>query len=49
MKYELLMQLDKDSPNIEILLNFKEKKTVLLKDLTGETWWGKSRFLNNQD
>ena len=40
---EYLMQLDKDSPNIEILTDRETLKTVLLKDLI-PNWWGMSRF-----
>lgn len=40
---EFMMQLDKDSGNIEILLDLETKKTVLLKDLMPD-WWGKERF-----
>ncbi|NLW32625.1 MAG: cytidine deaminase [Fibrobacter sp.] len=39
---EYLMQLDKESGNIEILTNLKEMKTVRLKDLIPD-WWG-ARF-----
>lgn len=41
---EYLMQLDKDSPNIEILINLETQKKVLLKDLLPD-WWGTNRFL----
>ncbi len=40
---EFMMQLDKDSGNIEILLDRDTKKTVFLRDLLPD-WWGKSRF-----
>lgn len=40
---ELLMQLDKDSGNIEILIDLNEKKTILLKDLV-PSWWGIDKF-----
>lgn len=41
---EYLMQLDKDSPNIEILNNLETQEIVLLKDLLPD-WWGRSRFI----
>ncbi len=40
---ELMMQLDKESGEIEILLDLKTEKTVKLKDLIPE-WWGRDRF-----
>ena len=40
---EFMMQLDKDSGNIEILLDLETEKTVKLKDLLPD-WWGHSRF-----
>lgn len=40
---EFMMQLDKDSGNIEILLDRDTKKTVFLRKLLPD-WWGKSRF-----
>lgn len=40
---EFMMQLDKDSGNIEILLDKDTKNTVFLRDLLPD-WWGKSRF-----
>ena len=40
---EFLMQLDKDSCNIEILLSLEPIKTVTLGQLVPQ-WWGKSRF-----
>lgn len=42
---EFMMQLDKDSRNIEILLDLASEKTVLLKDLIPD-WWGTERFSN---
>ncbi|MBQ7203807.1 MAG: cytidine deaminase [Eubacterium sp.] len=42
---ELLMQLYKDSGNIEILLDLDTKKTVTLNELV-PSWWGTSRFEN---
>ena len=40
---EFMMQLDRDSGEIEILVDLETKKTVLLKDLVPD-WWGKDRF-----
>ncbi len=40
---ELMMQLDKDSGNIEILLDVETEKTVRLKELL-PFWWGEDRF-----
>ncbi len=40
---EYMMQLDKDSGEIEILLDLASKKTIRLKELIPD-WWGKSRF-----
>ncbi len=40
---EFMMQLDKDSGDIEILLDFETEKTVKLKDLVPD-WWGTQRF-----
>lgn len=41
---ELMMQLDKDSGEIEILLDLETLKVVKLKELMPD-WWGKERFL----
>lgn len=41
---EYLMQLDKDSPNIQILTNPETEKVVLLKELVPD-WWGSNRFV----
>lgn len=43
---EYMMQLDKDSGDIEILLDFSTRKTVKLIDLIPK-WWGKSQFDSN--
>ncbi len=43
---EYMMQLDKDSGVIEILLDLDTRKTVTLKELVPE-WWGTSRFKEN--
>lgn len=40
---EYMMQLDKDSGNIEILLDLETEKTVKLKELI-PNWWGVDRF-----
>lgn len=40
---EFMMQLDKNSGDIEILLDLKTEKTVKLKDLVPD-WWGKDRY-----
>ena len=40
---EFMMQLDKNSGDIEILLELETEKTVKLKDLIPD-WWGHSRF-----
>ena len=40
---EYMMQLDKNSGEIEILLDLEAQKTVKLKDLLPD-WWGRERF-----
>ena len=40
---EFMMQLDKDSGDIEILLDLETEKTIRLKDLVPD-WWGHERF-----
>ena len=40
---EYMMQLDKDSGEIEILLNLETEETVKLKELL-PNWWGTYRF-----
>lgn len=40
---EYMMHLDKDSSEIEILIDYKTRKTVRLKDLIPD-WWGTYRF-----
>jgi len=40
---ELMMQLDKCSGDIEILLDLETEKTVKLKELVPD-WWGTERF-----
>lgn len=41
---EFMMQLDKDSGEIEILTDYEKKTTVRLKELVPD-WWGEWRFL----
>ena len=41
---EMLMQLSKNSGEIEILVDLETKETVKLKELVPD-WWGKERFL----
>lgn len=41
---EFMMQLDKDSGDIEILLDLDTQKTVKLKDLLPH-WWGTNKFV----
>ncbi len=40
---EMLMQLDKNSINIEILTDYEKRTTVQLKALMPH-WWGEDRF-----
>ena len=40
---EFMMQLDKDSGEIEILLDLETEKVIQLKDLVPD-WWGTARF-----
>ena len=40
---EYMMQLDKDSGEIEILLDMATRKTIRLKELIPD-WWGRERF-----
>lgn len=40
---EYMMQLDKNSGEIEILLDYASRKTITLKELIPD-WWGASRF-----
>ena len=40
---ELIMQLDKDSKNIKILMNSETYEYVTMEDLMPD-WWGYSRF-----
>lgn len=40
---ELMMQLDKDSGEIEILLDIDTKRTVKLRELVPD-WWGAESF-----
>ena len=43
---ELIMQLDKDSKDIEILINKDTYEIKKMEELVPD-WWGKSRFENN--
>lgn len=45
---EYMMQLDRDSGNIEILLDLETRKTVRLKELLPD-WWGYARFAEASD
>lgn len=45
---EYMMQLDRDSGNIEILLDLETRKTVRLKKLIPD-WWGYARFAEASD
>lgn len=45
---EFMMQLDKDSGDIEILLDLETKKTIRLKELVPH-WWGTERFKQKYD
>jgi len=40
---ELMMQLSKNSGNIEIMMDYEKRKIVYLKDLM-PNWWGVNRF-----
>ncbi len=40
---EMLMQLDKNSGDIEILTDIESEKTVKLSELVPD-WWGRERF-----
>ena len=40
---EYMMQLDKDSGDIEILVDFEKRRIVRLKELIPD-WWGYTRF-----
>ncbi len=40
---EYMMQLDRDSGDIEILLDLESRKTVRLRELMPH-WWGTARF-----
>ena len=40
---EFMMQLDKDSKNIEILMDYESRKVVRLEELCPD-WWTKDRF-----
>ncbi|MDE6505465.1 MAG: cytidine deaminase [Clostridia bacterium] len=40
---EFMMQLSPNGGDIEILIDYESRKTVLLKDLTPD-WWGADRY-----
>lgn len=40
---EYMMQLDKDSGDIEVLMDYETRKTVRLKELIPD-WWGENCF-----
>lgn len=40
---EFMMQLDRDSGEIEVLLDYESRRTVRLRELVPE-WWGYDRF-----
>lgn len=42
---EFMMQLSKDSGEIEILTDYENRTTVRLKELVPD-WWGRERFSN---
>lgn len=42
---EYMMQLDKDSKDIEILVDLETKRTVRLGELIPD-WWGEERFIS---
>lgn len=42
---EFMMQLSKDSGEIEILTDYENRTTVRLKELVPD-WWGQERFSN---
>ena len=45
---EYMMQLSRDSAEIEILLDLETEKTVRLKELVPD-WWGTSRFQSDME
>ena len=40
---EYMMQLDKNSGDIEVLLDYETRKTITLRELIPD-WWGNERF-----
>ena len=42
---EFMMQLHRDSGNIEILMDYDKRRVVKLSELVPE-WWGKERFIS---
>ena len=45
---EYMMQLDKDSGDIEILMDYSSRKAVTLKELI-PAWWGEDRFAASEE
>ena len=45
---ELMRQLDEESPEIEILMDYEKRETVKLKELV-QDWWGRKRFEEEKD
>lgn len=43
---ELIMQLDKDSKDVQILIDKDNYKSVTMQELM-PNWWGTSQFINN--
>ena len=41
---EFLMQLSYENRNMEILMDYENRKIVLLKDLV-PNWWGEKRYI----
>lgn len=41
---ELMMQLDSESKNIEVLMDYESRKTVILEKLVPD-WWGSDRYM----
>lgn len=40
---EFMMQLDKNSGDIEILMDYETRRTITLRELVPD-WWGEARF-----
>lgn len=43
---ELIMQLDKNSKDVQILIDKDNYKSVTMQELM-PNWWGTSQFINN--